>query len=100
MLGEYVREKGVLTLEQAVRKMTAMPADRLGLGERGRIAEGAHADITVFDPATVADRATFTDPHQYPAGIEYVLVNGAFAVDSGAFRDVRAGRILRRGAVR
>ena len=98
VLGEYVREKGVLTLEEAVRKMTAMPAARLGLDERGRVAAGMYADLTLFDPGTVADRATFTDPHQYPAGIEYVIVNGTIAVDAGVFHDVRAGRILRRGS--
>ena len=97
VLGEYVREKRVLTLEQAVRKMTAMPAARLGLTDRGRIAEGMHADLVVFDPATVQDRATFTDPHQYPAGVPYVLVNGRLAVDQERFTDVRAGTVLRRG---
>ncbi|HUF28020.1 MAG TPA: D-aminoacylase [Gemmatimonadaceae bacterium] len=97
VLGEYVREKRVLSLEEAVRKMTGMPAGRLGLRDRGRVAAGLHADLTIFDPATVADRATFTQPHQYPAGIEYVLVNGVVAVDSGRFTGARGGRVLRRG---
>jgi N-acyl-D-amino-acid deacylase len=96
VLGLYTREKGVLTLEQAVHKMTAMPADRLGLRDRGRVAEGAYADLVVFDPATVADRSTFEDPHQYPVGIEYVLVNGGLVVDGERFTDLRAGRVLRR----
>ncbi|HEX2094457.1 MAG TPA: D-aminoacylase [Longimicrobiaceae bacterium] len=96
VLGTYVREKRVLTLEEAVHKMTGMPAARLGVRDRGRIAEGMHADLVVFDPATVADLATYQEPHRYPAGIEYVLVNGVVAVDRGRFTDARAGRVLRR----
>lgn len=95
VLGRYVREQGVLTLEEAVRKMSSLPADRLGLVDRGRIAEGTVADITVFDPATVLDRATFLEPHQYPAGIDYVIVNGELAVDGGEFMGQRAGQVLR-----
>jgi N-acyl-D-amino-acid deacylase len=86
----------VLTLEEAVRKMTSLPADRMGLGARGRIVEGAYADLVVFDPATVIDRATFTDPHQYPDGIPWVVVNGVVTVENGTFVDARAGRVLRR----
>lgn len=97
VLARYVRERGVLTLPEAVHKMTAQPAARLGLRDRGTLAEGAFADITVFDLSTVADRATFEDPHQYPDGIPYVVVNGVIAVDGGRFVGVRAGRILRRG---
>ncbi len=96
VLGEYVREKGVITLEEAVRKMTSLPADHIGLPERGVLAEGMIADVVVFDPETVADRATFQDPHQYPAGIDWVIVNGVVAVEDGSFRDARGGRILRR----
>jgi N-acyl-D-amino-acid deacylase len=98
VLGVYVRERGVLTLPDAVRKMTALPAATLGLADRGRIAEGMAADLVVFDPTTVADRATFQDPHQYPAGIPWVIVNGRVAVEEGRFTGVRAGRVLRRGA--
>ncbi|CAN5745515.1 amidohydrolase family protein [soil metagenome] len=97
VLGVYVRERGVLTLEDAVRKMTSLPAHRLGLVDRGRIAEGLNADITIFDPVTVTDRATFDDPHQYPAGIPWVIVNGIVSVEDAEFRDVRAGTVLRRG---
>lgn len=97
VLGRYVREKGVLTLEDAVRKMTSLPAARLGLDRRGRIAEGLFADLVVFDPRTVIDRATFEKPHQYPAGIDVVLVNGGIAVESGRFTGLRAGRVLRKG---
>ena len=98
VLGHYVRERGVLELEEAVRKMTSLPASRLGLEDRGRIAEGVWADVVVFDPETVHDRATFEDPHRYPDGIPYVLVNGVVVVDGGALTDARPGRVLRRGA--
>jgi dihydroorotase/N-acyl-D-amino-acid deacylase len=97
VLGHYAREEGVLTLAQAVRKMTAMPAARIGLRERGQIRQGWHADLVIFDPETVIDRATFAEPHQYPVGIEWVVVNGRVAVEDGEFRDVRAGRVLKRG---
>jgi dihydroorotase/N-acyl-D-amino-acid deacylase len=96
VLGVYVRERGVLTLPDAVRKMTSLPAWRLGRADRGKIAEGLVADITIFDPATVKDRATFTQPHQYPAGIPYVIVNGVPVVDQGRFTAHRPGRVLRR----
>lgn len=96
VLGVYVRERHVLTLEAAIHRMTGLPATRLGLADRGRIAEGLTADLVIFDPATVLDRATFEDPHQYPAGIEYVLVNGVPVVDGGRFTDARPGRVLRR----
>jgi dihydroorotase/N-acyl-D-amino-acid deacylase len=97
VLGHYARDLGVLTLEQAVHKMTALPAERIGLRERGQIRQGWHADLVIFDPETVIDRATFAEPHQYPVGIEWVIVNGALAVDGGEFRDARAGRVLKRG---
>jgi dihydroorotase/N-acyl-D-amino-acid deacylase len=96
VLARYVRERGVLPLEDAIRKMTSLPADRLNLPDRGRLAPGAYADIVVFDAATVADRATFEEPHQYPVGIEHVLVNGVPVVDDGAFGTARPGRVLRR----
>jgi dihydroorotase/N-acyl-D-amino-acid deacylase len=96
VLARYVRERNVLTLEEAVHKMTGMPAQRLGLHERGTVAEGKYADLVVFDPATVEDRATFEEPHQYPAGIDYVIVNGVAAVDGAKFTDARAGRVLRK----
>jgi dihydroorotase/N-acyl-D-amino-acid deacylase len=97
VLGRYVRERQVLTLEEAVHKMTGMPAKRLGLRDRGQVAEGMYADLVVFDPATVEDRATFENPHQYPVGIGYVLVNGVAVVDGGKFTDARPGLVLRRG---
>ncbi len=94
VLGRYVRERGVLTLEEAVRKMSGATAGRLGLQDRGLLREGFFADIAVFDPARVIDRATFADPHQYAAGVEYVLVNGVLAVDGGAHTGARPGRVL------
>ncbi|MBA3891064.1 MAG: D-aminoacylase [Gemmatimonadaceae bacterium] len=96
VLARYVREQQVMTLEQAVMKMTSLPAARLRLGDRGRIAEGLAADLVIFDAATVADRATFADPHQYPDGIPFVLVNGVVAVDGGVPTPARAGQALRR----
>lgn len=92
VLGPYVRE-GVLTLEAAVRKMTSLPADRFGLEGRGRIEEGAAADLVVFDPAIVTDHADFDTPHAYPTGIDTVIVNGRVAWDGA--EGERAGRVLR-----
>ncbi|MDA0312320.1 MAG: D-aminoacylase [Gemmatimonadetes bacterium] len=97
VLGHYARDEGVISLEQAVRKMTTMPAERMGLRERGQLREGWYADAVVFDPATVTDNATFSDPHQYPTGIDWVIVNGSLAVDGAVFQDIRPGRVLRRG---
>ena len=95
VLGRYVRERKALTLEQAVRKMSALPASRIRLGDRGRIAPSLAADVVVFDPATVADKATYENPFQYPVGIDAVLVNGKIAFQDGArTRDV-AGKALR-----
>jgi N-acyl-D-aspartate/D-glutamate deacylase len=96
ILGRYVREQGVLTLQQAVRKMTSAGANRLGLSDRGQIRQGWWADLVVFDSATVCDRATFLEPHQFPAGINYVLVNGQVAVDGGVHTGRLGGKVLRR----
>jgi N-acyl-D-aspartate/D-glutamate deacylase len=95
VLGRYVRERRALTLAQAVNKMTALPARRLGLADRGRLAAGAAGDAVVFDAATVADRATFADPYQYPVGISAVVVNGRAALVDGARVGAGAGRALR-----
>jgi len=97
VLGKYVREEKTLRLEEAVRKMTSLPASKLGLFDRGILRPGMMADITIFDPATVADRATFTEPHQYAAGIHHVFVNGVQVVAEGEHTGARPGRILRRG---
>jgi N-acyl-D-amino-acid deacylase len=94
VLGGYVRD-GILTIEEAIRKMTSLPAQRFGLGGRGLIKPGFWADITAFDPAKVKDNATFADPVQYPEGIEYVIVNGIVTVDQGVHNGARAGMIHR-----
>ncbi len=97
VLARYVRERNVLTLESAIHKMTGMPAATLRLADLGAVRAGARADITIFHADSVADLATFQEPHQYPAGIPYVIVNGTVAVDGGRFTGARAGRVLRRG---
>jgi N-acyl-D-aspartate/D-glutamate deacylase len=94
VLGHYVREEGVLTLEEAVRKMTSYPARRLGLFDRGLIRKGMWADIVVFDPDSIIDRATFDDPHQYPAGIDHVIVNGVVVIRNGEHTGALPGRPL------
>ena len=95
VLGRYVRERGTLTLEEAIHKMTGFPASRLGLRDRGRLAKDLAADVVIFDPARIADRATYEDPFQYPVGVTAVLVNGAVALRDGARRADRSGRALR-----
>ncbi len=95
VLGEYVREQRVLSLAQAVHKMTGLPARRLGLRDRGVIRPGARADLVVFDPRRIADRATYQDPHRYPVGVEHVLVNGRFVVKDGEHTGSLPGRVLR-----
>jgi len=98
LLARYVREQGVLTWPEAVRKMTSLPAGKLGLDRRGLLVEGSFADVVVFDPLSVADTATFVEPHQYPVGIDCVLVNGVVTVERGEHTGALAGRLLRRGA--
>jgi dihydroorotase/N-acyl-D-amino-acid deacylase len=95
ILSRYVRDEKLLTLEQAVHKMTAQPAARAGLRERGTLAVGHYADITLFDPAKVQDRATFDNPAQYPTGIPYVIINGKINVDKGQRTAELSGQILR-----
>ncbi|MFN9255235.1 MAG: amidohydrolase family protein, partial [Gemmatimonas sp.] len=95
VLGHYARERGLFTLEQAVHKMTGLTARRFGLAGRGLLQPGAAADITVFDPATVADRATFEAPHQYPVGIPHVFVSGVAVVRNGEVTGARPGVVLR-----
>ena len=94
VLGEYARERRLFSLETAVHKMTGMPAARLGLGDRGVVRAGAVADLVVFDPTTVKDESTYPDPHRYPSGIPYVVVNGHVAVDGGRLTGPGAGRVL------
>jgi N-acyl-D-aspartate/D-glutamate deacylase len=94
VLGKYTREEKVLTLEDAVRKMTSMPAAVLGIKDRGLLREGYCADVVVFDPDTVADIATYENPKQYPKGIDYVLVNGTLVIDKGHHTGARPGRVV------
>jgi N-acyl-D-aspartate/D-glutamate deacylase len=98
ILGRYVRDDPVLTLETAIHKMTGMPAKRLGLPDRGTLAQDHAADVVIFDPFAIADRATFEDPHQFPIGIDAVIVNGQVVVEGGRHTGARPGRVLRRSA--
>ena len=95
ILGKYVRDEKLMPLEFAIHKMTGLPASNVGLNERGLLREGYFADITIFDPKTVIDRATFEEPNQYPVGINYVIVNGKIEVDNGVRTPAEAGRVLR-----
>jgi N-acyl-D-aspartate/D-glutamate deacylase len=95
VLGIYVRERGLLRLEDAVRKMTSLNALKLGIADRGTLRAGAFADVTVFDPRRVMDRSTYEAPFQYSEGIEYVIVNGKPVVERGKHTGARPGRALR-----
>lgn len=97
VLGRYVREHGVLSMEEAIRKMTSLPAQRLGRYDLGLIRPGCAADLVVFDPARVVDRATFEDPHRFCEGVLHVTVNGRIVIDDGRDTGAAAGRVLRRG---
>jgi N-acyl-D-amino-acid deacylase len=94
LLGRYVREEGVLTLEEAVRKMSSAVADRLRLRDRGQVRPGLYADVVIFDPATVADRATYTDSHQLSVGIRDVWVNGQRVLRDGEHTGATPGRVV------
>jgi N-acyl-D-amino-acid deacylase len=95
LLGHYVRDAGALPLETAIHKVTGASARRLRLNGRGAISPGAFADLVAFDPATVADKATFEDPHQYPVGISVVVVNGVTTIRDGEQTGARGGRGVR-----
>jgi len=94
-LGKYVREEKVISLPQAIRKMTSFPAQRLGLQDRGVIREGQMADMVIFDFDTIIDKGTYAEPNKYPVGVEYVIINGKIAVDKGKLTSIRSGRVLR-----
>lgn len=96
VLGHYVRDRKVVSLEEAVRKMSSLPARQFGFAQRGEIREGWAADLVIFDPATVGDTATFDAPHAYPTGMSHVVVNGQLVVRDGATTDARGGQVLRR----
>jgi len=95
VLGRYAMQEGVLSLEAAVRKMTALPAHRLGLADRGRVAAGMAADLVVFDPDRVIDRATYELPHTFCEGVSHVAVNGHLVIDDGEDTGAPAGQVLR-----
>ncbi len=95
-LGIYVREKELMTLEQGVRKLTSFPAQKIGLKDRGVIREGLAADLVVFDPKTVANNATYQDPHRYPTNVKYVVVNGKLVIEKGKHTNKYPGKILRK----
>ena len=95
ILGKYVREEKLLPLEEAVRKMTSLPASRMGLQDRGVVRPGMAADLVAFDPERIRERSTYTDPTHYSEGIPFVMVNGALVVDGGRVTAARPGRILK-----
>ena len=95
VLAEFVRQRHIVTLEDAIRKMTQLPADKFGFRDRGRIREGYAADLVLFDPDKIQDQATFTKPHQYSTGFDLVVVNGEIEVERDKLTGVRAGRVLR-----
>lgn len=96
ILGRYVRDQGALSLEEAVRKMTSLPAEKLRLKTKGRICENHDADITIFDPDTIIDNATYENPRQFSSGIEWVIINGHVVVKNGKHTNARPGRTIRR----
>jgi N-acyl-D-amino-acid deacylase len=97
ILGQFVRDEALLSLEGAIAKMTSMPAARLGLRDRGVLRDGYVADVVVFDPATVRSNATYDEPRRFPDGIEHVLINGKLVVEDGRHSGALPGRALRRG---
>ncbi|MBS3787627.1 D-aminoacylase [Candidatus Bipolaricaulota bacterium] len=97
VFGKYVREENVLAIEDAIRKMTSLPAQKIGLKRKGQIREGMDADLVAFSPQEIEDKATFQDPHRYPEGISYVIVNGKIAVENGDGVECSAGRVLKSG---
>ncbi len=97
ILGTYVRNKRWFSLKEAIRKMTYLPAVHLGIKDRGLLKEGMYADVVIFNPETVIDQSTFSNPHQYPLGIEYVIVNGSLTIEKGEHSGALNGKILRKG---
>jgi N-acyl-D-amino-acid deacylase len=95
LLGRYVREEGVIPLEEAIRRLTSFPVETFGIERRGILAPGAYADVVVFDPETIEDRATFAEPHQYAVGVRHVIVNGVHTLADGEHTGATAGRFVR-----
>ncbi|MCX5908015.1 MAG: amidohydrolase family protein, partial [Deltaproteobacteria bacterium] len=96
VLGQYVRNQGLLSLPTAIYKMTGLPSSRLGLRDRGRLRPGCAADLVFFDPAKIQDQADFKNPHQYPTGIVHVWVNGILVVEDGTLTGNAPGHVLRK----
>jgi N-acyl-D-amino-acid deacylase len=96
LLGRYVREEGIISLSEAIRRLTSFPAENLGLEKRGQLQEGYFADITIFDPATITDHATYSDPHQYATGVKHVIVNGVPVLLDGEHTGATPGRFVRK----
>src|SRR5690606_7163163 len=94
-LGRYVREEGIVPLEEAVRRLTSLPAHNLRIDRRGLLKPGCFADVVVFDPATIQDHATFQKPHQYASGMEHVFVNGVQVIRQGEHTGATPGRVVR-----
>jgi N-acyl-D-aspartate/D-glutamate deacylase len=94
VLGRYVRELKVLALEDAIRKMSSYPAQRIGLADRGSLRAGMKADVAIFDPETVRDMSTFEQPHQYAQGVSTVIINGQVVFENGTMSAARPGRVL------
>ena len=94
-LGRYVRDEKLVPLEEGIRRLTSLPAENLGVKERGRIAEGYYGDVVIFDPATITDHATFEKPHQYATGVVHVFVNGTQVLKDGEHTGATPGRVVR-----
>jgi N-acyl-D-amino-acid deacylase len=95
LLGKYVRDEKLIPLEEAIRKLTALPAGNLGIADRGKLAAGYYADVVAFDPATIQDHATFEEPHQYSTGVRHVWVNGVQVLRDGEHTGATPGRVVR-----
>ena len=98
VLGKYVRQEGILSLEEGIRKMTHLPASHFAITDRGLIKKGMKADLVVFDPKEIIDRATFESPHAHAQGIHYVFVNGKLAIKNGNQTHMRSGQVIRHGS--
>lgn len=97
VLGKYVREEKIISLEEAIRRMTSLAAQKFNLPSRGLLLEGKAADIVVFDPATVTDKASFTHPHQFSEGFQWILVNGELVLENDIHTGAKTGLVLRKG---
>jgi N-acyl-D-amino-acid deacylase len=95
LLGKYARDEGVIAMEEAVRRLTSLPASNLNIERRGALAPGFYADVVVFDPEAIIDHATFAEPHQYSSGVLHVFVNGTQVLADGEHTDALPGRVVR-----